>query len=42
MDQFDDEFNEYLEKIESRMWRGLAITIIVIITVLLTAAICYS
>jgi len=41
MDQFDNDFEEYINKLERRMWKCLGLTIIVAITVILIVGICY-
>ena len=42
MNDFDEDFEEYLENCRSRMWKGVSIAIIVSITAMLILAIVYK
>lgn len=42
MNDFDEDFDKYLKKIEARMWKGLAFTVIVGLVSLLILAIVYK
>ena len=41
MDQFDNDFNEYIKQLEGRMWRALGIIGIIAMVVILLIGICY-
>ena len=42
MDQFDNDFNDYVKKLERRMWKSLGYIFIIGITALFIALICYK
>jgi len=42
MDQFDNDFEEYLKQLERRMWRALGYVGIIAMVVILIYGICYG
>ena len=42
MDQFDNDFDEYIKQLERKMWKGLGFTLIIAITIFLIVGICYN
>ena len=42
MNDFDNDFEEYYKKLEARMWKGIGFFVIVGVTTLLIALICYK
>ena len=42
MNDFDKDFERYIKKVERRMYLGLVISVVVFLTALLIALICYK
>lgn len=42
MDQFDNDFEEFIKQLERRMWRALGIVGIIVMVLILIYGICYA